>query len=115
MDAFQAIAFLKDLGWQIEPVSRRQASLYVDTAAGGRYATVYAYDSSENGVYVHGEYMSEGRDALASTSVFIPVAATLEQAQCAMLEFDSRARDSIDETYARSLLLRRQRAADRPG
>lgn len=88
-------------GWTYDPLIP-SATLAVETRAGGR--TAIANMAIAGSIYW--DYYSEGRNALATSTTFIPQDASVAQVRRLVTRALVHVRQQIDNTYARSLYLR---------
>lgn len=97
------VAGLVESGWTARN-STAIASKSFDTAVGQKEALVFleSWGDSPNFV-VGGQYYSEGRNALSSTSVFIRKDASEAEAQRLASVFAAQADAAVGETYAMRL------------
>lgn len=97
-------ARLVDLGWTAVK-SSAIAMKYYDTAVGPKQALVYISDfgPQEGSVRVTGEYWSEGRDCLSTTSVLISRQALPSDIDVLVQQFAVEADAVVGQTYAARL------------
>jgi hypothetical protein len=76
-----------------------------DTAVGEKEAVAWLQDwGSDSGNYtLHGDYQSEGRNALEAGSVLIPKDASSDEVRSAVSRFASDADEAVANTYAARL------------
>jgi hypothetical protein len=99
-------ACLAELGWTVLLDCTAIASKMYDTAVGPRQALVYVQDfgPQEGVVRLMGDYQSEGRNCLSTTSVAIARFADKETIKALTQQFAAQADKVVGESYARRLL-----------
>lgn len=98
-------ACLAELGWTILDYTAIASKMY-DTAVGPRQALVYVQDfgPQEGVVRLMGDYQSEGRNCLSTTSVAIARFADEETIKALTQQFAAEADKVVGESYAMRLL-----------
>jgi hypothetical protein len=98
-------AYLAELGWTVLDSTAIASKMY-DTAVGPRQALVYVQDfgPQEGVVRLMGDYQSEGRNCLSTTSVAITRFADEETIKALTQQFAAEADKAVGESYAMRLL-----------
>lgn len=98
-------ACLVELGWTALDSTAIASKMY-DTAVGPRQALVYIQDfgPQEGSVRLTGDYRSEGRNCLSTTSALIPRSADEKTIRVAAEQFSSQADKVVRDSYAMRLL-----------
>lgn len=98
-------ACLAELGWTVLDCTAIASKMY-DTAVGPRQALVYVQDfgPQEGVVRLMGDYQSEGRNCLSTTSVTIARFADEETIKALTQQFAAEADKVVGESYAMRLL-----------
>lgn len=96
---------LAGLGWTILDSTAIASKMY-ETAVGPRQALAYVQDfgPQEGSVRLIGDYQSEGRNCLSTTSAIIPRFADEETIKALTQQFASEADKVVGESYAMRLL-----------
>lgn len=102
-------------GWTPDRLLSTVTTKDFDTAAGTRQATIRCtFDPLYKQYWLNGEYLSEGRNALSSCIVCVPLAADPQAALVAVDVFVADVDKAIGETYAVRLLRQRSLEVTQP-
>lgn len=98
-------------GWKTDRLLPNVVCKHFDTVVGPKQATIRStFDKDYRQYWLSGEYLSEGRNALAGCFACVPAASDPQAALRAADAFVADVNKAISETYAARLL--RQPAAD---
>lgn len=92
-------------GWKPDRLLDNLVSKAIKTAAGGRSAGLWvAYSQESKSFWMHGEYWSEGNNALSTCFAIIPETASEAEVSEKVDEFIKSVEDRINNTFAVRLL-----------
>lgn len=104
-----ALNCLAEEGW-VKGEHNCLATKVFETAVGEKVAHAYLFESKDefNQFRLEGDYQTEGRNCLASSSVLIPRNPSAEQVQKLATQFSTQAIDAVENSYAAKLYRNRQ-------